>query len=283
MATESAPAPPELPPADAARALAELRTRQAQLLAERRTDPRWLTAATLALSAAGIATRQLDEAWPHRRRVRTLVVVANLVAGLPWGSATRADLWLGDPAALASGDALKDEANAPVLRAMATTGSTVGSTFALGALGRLAVGRLRARGVRLLWIADVALLVVMRLLALRSTARTTAALRAAAREVEAASTDAIEAPALAPQLADPTAFSIAALLLPARAAREDLLAEALPLDRVVLADRLAALARAGLVASQRRGRLRAQPWWSLTARGRELATAHAAALRRAAA
>lgn len=283
---EPAGAAAEPSPAEAARAVAELRTRQTQVLAERRRrDPRWVSVATTTLTVAGVAVRETDESWRHRRRVRIAIGAASAAAGLPWGGTARADLWLAPPVhTLASGDEdadWQDPDYGPMRGVMRATGRSISSTLVVAALGRVAIGRLRARGVRRLWIADCALIVVSRLLGTFNARRTEAALSEAAREVEAAAIDGVEAPALAPQLAEPTAFSIAALLLPASAVREDLLAEALPLDRVVLADRLAALARAGTIEHEQRGRLRRRSaWWSLTARGRELATAHAAALRR---
>lgn len=279
-APDPAGAATEPTPAEAARAVAELATRQAQVLAERRRrDPRWLAATTTALAVAGVATREAGEEWRHRRNVRIALGVASAAAGLPWGGTARADLWLGDAAALTGDDAWKSEAVAPMRGVLGATGRSVGSTLAVSALGRIAIGRLRARGVPRLWIADCALVVVARLLGAHNARQAEAALEQAARQVEAAAIDAADSPALVPALADPAAFSLAALLLPASAAREDLLAAALPLDRVVLADRLAALARAGLVESEQRGRLRRSTWWSLTDRGRELATTHAAALR----
>lgn len=313
MASESAsasstptpePAGPaaEPSPAAAARALAELRTRQTQVLAERRrSDPRWVSLATTTLAVAGVAVREAGEDWRHRRNARIAIGAASAAAGLPWGGTARADLWLGSPAptaalspaastslspAASSSPASSDDVDwtgpdyAPMRGVLRATGRSISSTLAVTALGRVAIGRLRARGVPRLWIADCALIVLSRLLGAHNSRRTEAALQQAARDVGTAAIDGVETPALAPQLADPTAFSLVALLLPASAVREDLLAEALPLDRVVLADRLAALARAGLIEPNRRGRLRPRPWWTLTDRGRELATAHVAALRR---
>jgi hypothetical protein len=273
---------PSPSPADAARALDELRLRrtQAVLAAQLRPDPRWVAIGSAALSVAGVAARQVDPEWPHRRRLRIAIGVASAVTGLPWRGSARAELWFGGPETFTDEAQWKSAENAPVRQLTRSSCGAVSATLALVVAGRIAVIRLRARGVRRLWIAELALLALARVAAESTRLRGQTTMARTASEVEAAAIDGVETPALAPQLADPTAFSIAALLLPARAAREDLLAEALPLDRVVLADRLAALARAGLIERQQRGRLRRNTWWSLTDRGRELATAHAAALHR---
>ncbi|MBB4661856.1 hypothetical protein [Conexibacter arvalis] len=276
MAPETASAAPS--PAEARRALGELRLRQAQVLAERRRrDPRWATALGTALALTSIGARSLD-GWRHQRRLRYAIGGASVVAGLPWSGAAGADLWLGDPAAFGDEQAWKRAEAAPVLGLMRTSCGSVGALLAVVALSRIAIARLRARGVRMLWIADCLVLLLSRLAAARARRTSEAALERAAREVAAAELRAVDAPSPAPQLADLADFSIAALLLPARAAREEMLAAAIPLDRVVLADRLAALTRAGLVERERRGRLRPRRWLSLTPRGRELATAHVAAL-----
>lgn len=269
-------------PADAARRLAELQLHRTQVqTAARVGQRRWVLPLSVGIAFAQEAARSLTgPRAPWVRHSLSAVSIASTFISQPAAPVT-----LGydfDPAQLDDDrDAELFEnafrlAHNPLPMLAVSIGIGVGSRR----LTRLLRERERPHAWLLAATAVALLQVPAALVTRRTRQRVWEAQRA--RDVTDPAAARREDPpaALHPLLAgDPAAFSIVGLLAACDEATVDLLAAAIPLDRGVLADRLGALVRAGLVTVERRGRLRPRTWAQLTERGRGVARAHAAALR----